>query len=50
MESTDKEMFLGKMFNDIRNEGLTTYVAYKAGEFMPSMPKSQDYLLLELVL
>lgn len=44
---TNKNMFIKNMYVDIQNEGMATYVGYKALELIPSTNKNNDYLLFE---
>jgi hypothetical protein len=44
---SDKNSLLQSIFNDIQNEGMATYVAYRALDLIPSDYEDRDYQLLE---
>jgi hypothetical protein len=47
IKPTDKDNFLQSIYNDIHNEGMATFVSYKALDIVPSEYKDRDYQLLE---
>jgi len=47
IKPTSKANLLQSIYNDIQNEGMATFVAYKALDIVPSEYKDMDYQLLE---